>query len=196
MVLNMAGSCQNFTCLGYQEKSGPKWWYRVHHMAFWIPLISDNTFLIYYLNRAHQTLKPVLSNTQRVCLFHTQSQVGRGGLIVGSQSRGLFQQSRNRGYLEWVRANTRASPKAPGQQGRAEAGKRRPWHSRRSPLPSHLLFADLEVACELSLLRLCSPEARTSSRKLTKRLQVIWQKSKSLTKAEQPSRLWPGKKHE
>lgn len=36
----------------------------------------------------------------------------------------------------------------------------------------HLLLVDLDITWELSLFRLCSPEARTSSRKLTSRFEV------------------------
>lgn len=48
--------------------------------------------------------------------------------------------------------------------------------SHATPSPFHLLLADLDVTWELSLLRLCSPEARTSSRKLTSRYEVTQRK--------------------
>lgn len=60
-----------------------------------------------------------------------------------------------------------------------------------SPSPFHLLLADLDVTWELSLLRLCSPEARTSSRKLTSRLELLKgekekkkEKTKGISKTE------------
>lgn len=114
------------------------------------------------------------------------------GLSRAGQSWCLYQQLRNQVTWNELRQTHRSHPEAlvhRRAKARREGGREAAVLAalpalRCSSLPSHLRTADLLGACELSLLRLCSPEARTSSRKLTKRFQVIWQKSKSLLKIE------------
>ena len=74
-------------------------------MAPWVshgflnPSYPDNTFLMYHLNKAHQTLKPLCGEIHKEWIYLIQNYKWvRWARHL--QSWGLFQQFRNRGYLE------------------------------------------------------------------------------------------------
>lgn len=105
--------------------------------------------------------------------YRNHEKSGRGGLRHLHSSPGVSMSAppaqESAGCLgsgSWGRAQSpRLLPDAPGRR----EGLRRVQGEPRQATPFHLLLADLDGAWELSLLRLCSPEARTSSRKLSSR---------------------------